>query len=302
MTASSSLTLVVLAAGMGSRYGGLKQLDPVGPSGQTMLDYGVEDAIRAGFARVVFVIRRDFEAAFREQFGQRYAGRLEVAYAFQSLEYLPGVHTVPEGRTKPWGTAQAVLATRSLVKEPFAVINADDFYGRQAYETMATHLCGQDPNRLGISMIGYPLQNTLSPHGAVNRGICQLNTDQTLAGVQEFTHIAEEADGIVRGEAMNGERRELDPQSLVSMNFWGFTPALFDYLEPYFDAFLKEHGKELKSECYLPAVVDALINEQGVRCPVLQADSPWFGVTYPDDKPRVVACIRSLTRAGLYRA
>ena len=298
----NQLTLTVLAAGMGSRYGGLKQLDPVGQSGQTMLDYAVEDALRAGFSKVVFVIRKDFETVFREQIGSRYTERMKVCYSFQSLDDIPGGYKIPTGRSKPWGTAHAVLAARDVIEEPFAVINADDFYGRAAYESMARHLSEQPCGKLALSMVGYPLRNTLSPHGTVNRGICNLKSDHSLASVEEYTEISVDKDGILRGNSMEGERTVLEEQSSVSMNFWGFTPEIFDLLEKHFSAFIKSRGNELKSECYLPSVVDALINDEGYSCPVLQVDSPWFGVTYPDDKARVVDCIRKLTESGLYDA
>jgi len=292
-------TLLILAAGMGSRYGGLKQLDPMGPSGQTMLDYAVQDAARAGFSKVVFVIRRDFEAAFRRQVGGRYADQVEVAYAFQAIDDLPEGFRAPEGRVKPWGTAHAVRAARAVVAEPFAVINADDFYGRAAYEEMAGHLSGlEDLGRLDLSMVGYRLDRTLSPHGSVNRGICRLNGDR-LQSVREYTDIRLDPDGILRGEPPSGGRERLEPEATVSMNFWGFTPALFQDLEAGFIRFLEARGGEAKSEYYIPAVVDDLISK-GRECRVLPTESPWFGVTYPEDKPRVVECIRRLTEAGDY--
>ena len=302
-------TLLLLAAGMGSRYGGLKQLDAMGPSGETMIDYAVEDACRAGFAKVVFVIRKDFEEDFRRQIGDKHAGKIELSYAFQDLHDLPGDHTPPEGRTKPWGTAHAVRAARNSITEPFAVINADDFYGREAYAQMAEQLQASgvhssDPSpetgrELSACMVGYTLRNTLSPHGMVNRGICSLEGDK-LQSVQEHTAIGKDADGQLSGENQMNERVPLSAEAVVSMNFWGFTPAIFEPLEAHFEAFLQARGQEPKSEYYLPSLVDSLIKAGEVECPVLQTQSPWFGVTYPEDKARVVESIQKLTDAGVY--
>ncbi|MGZ0655942.1 nucleotidyltransferase family protein [Coraliomargarita sp. W4R72] len=292
-------TLLLLAAGMGSRYGGLKQLDAMGPSGQTMIDYAVEDACHAGFGKVVFVIRKDFEDAFRTQVGEKHTDKIEVCYAFQDLNDLPGGHTLPAGRTKPWGTAHAVLAARDCINEPFAVINADDFYGSEAYAQMAALLQTTDLEQLSASMVGYILRNTLSPHGTVNRGICELEGGN-LQGVEEYTAIGHDADGQLRGINLEGERVTVSAEAVVSMNFWGFTPAIFAPLEARFKAFLQERGNEEKSEYYLPSLVDSLIQEGAITCPVLQTESPWFGVTYPDDKARVVASIQKLTDAGIY--
>ena len=301
-------SLLLLAAGMGSRYGGLKQLDAMGPSGETMIDYAVADACRAGFAKIVFVIRKDFEEAFRRQIGDKHAEKIDVRYAFQDLNDLPGDHTAPEGRTKPWGTAHAVRAARESIAEPFAVINADDFYGREAYAQMAEQLqaSGTKPalsseasEELSACMVGYTLYNTLSPHGSVNRGICSLD-DGKLQSVEEYTAIAKDADGELRGENLLGKRVPLSSEAVVSMNFWGFTPAIFEPLEAHFEAFLQAHGQEAQSEYYLPSLVDSLIKAGEVECPVLQTESPWFGVTYPEDKARVVESIQRLTDAGVY--
>ncbi len=294
--------LLLLAAGMGSRYGGLKQLDPMGPSGQTMVDYAVLDAERAGFGKIVFVIREDFEAAFRQQVGKRYEDRIEVRYAFQRLEDLPEPFSLPEGRSKPWGTAHAVRAAREVIEEPFAVINADDFYGREAYRQMAAYLSGPTQTEtLHTSMVGYVLKNTLSPHGTVNRGICEIDQGK-LRRVEEYTGIGWDEDGALRGDNRQGQRSKLAPDAIVSMNFWGFSPEIFEPLEEGFRKFLSEHGDEMKSEYYLPSLVDALIRRGQTSCPVLQTDSPWFGVTYPEDKARVVASLYELTEAGIYDA
>ncbi len=295
-------TLLVLAAGMGSRYGGLKQMDPMGPDGETVLDYSVFDAIRAGFGRVIFIIREDFAEAFKSGVGARFAARIEVDYAFQRLDDLPAGFSVPEGRAKPWGTAHAVRAARDLVDAPFAVINADDFYGRDAYQRAADFLTTPTAET-GVShyaMVGYPLANTLSDHGDVNRGICTRDANGLLTYVEEFVAIEREADGVVRGNALDGSRREIDTTTPVSMNFWAFTPALFGQLEIQFTEFLKQHGEKEKSEFYIPTLVDALIRQGTADCRVLDTDSQWFGVTYPDDKPHVVASIRRLIDAGEY--
>ena len=302
-------TLLLLAAGMGSRYGGLKQLDAMGPSGETMIDYAVKDACCAGFAEVVFVIRKDCEEDFRRQIGDKHAGKIELSYAFQDLHDLPGDHTPPEGRTKPWGTAHAVRAARNSITEPFAVINADDFYGREAYAQMAEQLqasgvhspvpSSETGRELSACMVGYTLRNTLSPHGMVNRGICELKGGK-LQSVQEYTAIGKDTDGQLSGENLLKERVPLCAEAVVSMNFWGFTQAIFEPLEAHFEAFLQANGQEAKSEYYLPSLVDSLIKAGEVECPVLQTESPWFGVTYPEDKVRVVECIQKLTDAGVY--
>lgn len=293
--------LLLLAAGMGSRYGGLKQLDPMGPSGQTMIDYAIHDAIRAGFGKIIFVIRKDFEAEFREQVGNKYESLVQVCYAFQALEDLPTGFSVPSGRSKPWGTAHAVRSARVHIKEPFAVINADDFYGRAAYHTMADALSRIDGEELYTGMIGYILKNTLSENGTVNRGICTINHER-LEGVEEFTEISQQSDGIVRGMSTQNEPKVLSEDAIVSMNYWGFSPNILDHLEDAFVEFLNKRGDELKSEFYLPSLVDELIKSGATTCPVMTTDSPWFGVTYPEDKPNVVASIQALTAAGLYEA
>lgn len=295
-------TLLVLAAGMGSRYGGLKQMDPMGPNGETVLDYSVFDAIRAGFGKVVFVIREDFAEAFKEGVGSRFADRIEVAYAFQKLTDLPDGFSVPAGREKPWGTAHAVRAARHVIDEPFAVVNADDFYGADAYRVIAGWFA-QHPGNDGkehYAMVGYPLRNTLSEHGSVNRGICQKDAAGLLTDVEEVVEISRGDDGIVRGTGIDGTLREIADTCPVSMNFWGFTPAWLDQLEEHFVEFLTQRGGEMKSECYIPTVVDDLIRKGAADCTVLDTSANWFGVTYPDDKPHVVASIQSLVESGDY--
>jgi hypothetical protein len=294
-------TLLVLAAGMGSRYGGLKQMDPMGPNGETVLDYSVFDAIRAGFGRVVFIIREDFAEAFQQGVGARFADRIAVDYVFQKLDDLPAGYSVPEGRQKPWGTAHAVRAARHAVKEHFAVINADDFYGADAYARASAFFDSLPEDTTSeMAMVGYPLENTLSDHGHVNRGICQINEKGFLSNVEEYLDIAREADGHVRGNALDGKRHIVPAGSLVSMNFWAFGPDFFIQLEEAFTRFLAESGEQLKSECYIPTVVDQLIHSGHAQCPVLRTTSQWFGVTYPDDKPFVVESIRKLIDAGVY--
>ena len=293
-------TLLVLAAGMGSRYGGLKQMDPMGPHGETVLDYSVFDAIRAGFGRVVFIIREDFAEVFQQSVGAKFADKIQVDYVFQKLDDLPEGFSMPEGRQKPWGTAHAVRAARNIVKEPFAVINADDFYGRDAYGRAAEFLIKQANNPNAMAMVGYPLENTLSDHGTVNRGICKLDASGALAEVEEYVNIGREDDSDVRGVGLNGERRSIPTDSLVSMNFWAFHPVFFAQLEEAFIHFMTKHGSAPKSECYIPTVVDQLIRDGKARCAVLQTTGSWFGVTYPEDKPFVVESIRKAINAGEY--
>ena len=305
-------TLVVLAAGMGSRYGGLKQVDPVGPSGEAILDYSVFDAIRGGFGKVVFVIRRDFEDSFREKVGKKYEGLVAVDYCYQDLNDLPTPYTLPEGRTKPWGTAHATRAARHAVKEPFAVINADDFYGRDAMAQLGRALSQScavggscpataDDGKLHFFMVGYRLDLTLSANGSVARGICDISPDGRLKGVTEMTKLVRSGDAAEnREDEANPVRVPLDAR--VSMNCWGFTPQLFDELETRFAKFLAARGTEPKSEWYIPFVVDELIREGKADCRVLPTDSSWFGVTYREDKPFVMAEIRKLVEAGEYPA
>ena len=294
-------TLLILAAGMGSRYGGLKQMDPMGPHGETVLDYSVYDAIRAGFGRVAFIIREDFAEAFQHGIGSRFSDRIQVDYVFQRLDDLPAGFSVPAGRTKPWGTAHAVRAARHAVNEPFAVINADDFYGHDAYLHAAAFFASLPAAAANASaMVGYPLENTLSDHGHVNRGICKIDEKGFLTNVEEYLNIERESDGQVRGNALDGMRHTVATGSLVSMNFWAFGPGFFVQLEEAFNRFLAESGNQLKSECYIPTVVDHLIHGGHSQCRVLQTTSPWFGVTYPEDKPYVVESIRQLITAGEY--
>ncbi len=300
-----SPTLLVLAAGMGSRYGGLKQIDPMGPNGETMLDFSVFDALRAGFNKVVFVIRRDFEHAFRNAVGAKFSGQIEVAYAFQDLHDLPSGFTVPDGRTKPWGTAHAIRAARDLISTPFAAINADDFYGRESYQQIAHHFSAPSHNENGhpnpdhYCMVGYQIENTLSDHGHVSRGICSVESG-FLQSVEEHTGIARSPAGAVLGTSSAGHHDEIPDGTPVSMNFWGFSPSAFKHIESHFSLFLEKHGSDPKAECYIPSVVDSLIRSGSADCRVLPTSSPWFGVTYPDDKPIVIETIRRLMASGDY--
>ena len=293
----SKPSLLVLAAGMGSRYGGLKQLDPVGPGGETLLDYSVYDAIRAGFDRVVFLIRRDIEKEFRGQIGSRYAGKIEVDYAFQELDALPAGFKPPAGRTKPWGTAHAIWCARHALSGPFAAINADDFYGEAAFRQIGAFLqsVSISARPATFSMAGYRLDKTLSEHGTVARGICQVGADGLLREIEELTDIARRADGhIACGE------RILAGDVPVSMNFWGFTPQVFPLLDKILCDFLARYATSEKSEHYIPSAVAEMIAAGDASVRVVPTDSDWFGVTYRDDKPRVVESIRRLVNEGRY--
>ena len=296
-------TLVVLAAGMGSRYGGLKQVDPVGPSGEAILDYSVFDAHRAGFGKVVFIIRKDIEDVFRKQVGSKYEGLLPVEYAFQDINDLPAPYGVPEGRAKPWGTAHAIRAARNVVKEPFAAINADDFYGRDAFARLGAFLeKGATPapgEPLRFAMVGYRLDLTLSDNGHVARGICSVTPDGHLASVTEMTKIVRTPDGAENIENPDAPVK-LTGEERVSMNLWGFSPELFAALEERFPAWLAKNGAEAKSEWYIPFVVDEMIHEGKATVEMLPTESSWFGVTYREDKPFVTSSIRALVDAGEY--
>ena len=290
-------TLIILAAGMGSRYGGLKQLDEIGPNGEAIIDYSLYDAIRAGFGKVVFVIRHDFEEAFKERFDPKLKGRITVEYVYQSLDKLPGGFTLSPDRQKPWGTAHALLMADGAVNEPMAVINADDFYGRKAYQAMADFLASStDPDE--YSMIGYNVENTLSDHGTVSRGVCATDASGYLTTVVERTKIMGEPDGIFFYE--EDGKHQLNPKSPVSMNFWGLKPNVFNYLKEGFAQFLTEHGTELKSEYFIPLLINDNIVNGNIKTKVIECDSPWFGVTYIEDKPIVKGRIDQLISEGVY--
>ena len=292
----SAPALLVLAAGMGSRYGGLKQMDAVGPGGEAIVDYSIYDALRAGFRRVVFVVRREIEAEFRKKVGARFEHVVEVGYVLQELQRLPEGFHVPAGRTKPWGTTHAVLSAAGAIDGPFAVINADDFYGAESYRLLAEHLKSDTKEH---ALVGYVLGRTLSAYGAVARGVCEVDAAGRLRAVTELTHI-ERAGAYIRNTAADGTVDELTGDELVSMNLWGLRAAIFPWLQERFMAFLTVHGTGLNAECYLPAAMNELIDAGKVGVRVLQTPESWFGVTYQEDKPEVVASVRRLVEAGEY--
>ncbi len=281
---------------MGSRYGGLKQIDPVGPSGETILEYSVFDALRAGFGRVVFLIRRDIEKEFRDVVGVKFEGRANVDYAFQELDDLPEGFSVPEGRTKPWGTTHAILCAERALPGPFAAINADDFYGEGAYRALAEHLKSGSPD---FAMVGFVLRNTLSDFGTVARGVCRTSADGYLEQIEERTGVARDGNGARFLDA-EGVEQHLTGDEPVSMNFWGFDSGLFPLLKSRFVDFLKAHGQEEKSEDYIPNAVGAFVRSGACRVKVLGSNDPWFGVTYKEDRPIVVENILRLVEGGRY--
>jgi dTDP-glucose pyrophosphorylase len=292
-------TLLILAAGIGSRYGGLKQLDTVGPNGEAIIDYSIYDAIQAGFGKVVFVIRKSIEKDFKEFIGNKLDGKIEVKYAFQELDKIPeGIKLNPE-RVKPLGTGHAVLVAADVIDENFAVINADDFYGRDAYLTIAEYFKNLDSSSLDNCMVGYNLKNTLSDNGYVSRGQCTSDENNYLIDVVERTHIEKKEDEIFF-EDENKNESLLDGNTLVSMNFWGFTPQYFVELENRFTKFIKDNNNELKAEFFIPTVVNELITEGKGKTKVLESSAEWFGVTYQEDRPVVVESIRNLIRQGKY--
>ena len=295
-------TLLILAAGMGSRYGGLKQIDSVGPSGETIMDYSIYDAIRAGFDKVVFIIRKDFEEAFREKIVSKYEGKIQIELAFQDPLDLPEGCAFPEGREKPWGTAHAIRAARKIIDAPFAAINADDFYGTDAFRRLAAFLSQADlsaqPKQ--FAMVGYRLDQTLSENGSVARGICEVSPSGKLVGVTEMTKIARKADGAIQNEEDPAAPVPLKGDCLVSLNLWGFTPALFDGMEERFATWFKEHEGQLKAEWYIPFYVDELVKAGKATVDVLPTESSWFGVTYREDKPVVVEAIKKMVAEGVY--
>lgn len=291
-------TLFVLAAGMGSRYGGLKQIDGLGPSGETIMDYSVYDALRAGFGKVVFVIRKDFEEAFRKAVISKYADKVPCEVCFQSVDSVPEGCTFNPERTKPWGTNHAVLMAKGLINEPFAVINADDFYGRESFQVLADYLKSVEGTKGKYCMVGYRVANTLSENGSVSRGVCATDENGYLTDVVERTKIEKVGDKIIYTE--DGVDTEISPNSPVSMNMWGFTPEYFDYVEKAFVEFLKTRGQELKSEFYIPTLVNDMIRSGEATCKVLDTTSKWFGVTYAEDRPQVVMKINNLVKEGVY--
>lgn len=296
-----SLTLLVLAAGMGSRYGGLKQIDPVGPGGETLLDYSVYDAVRAGFDRVVFIVRGDMEQDFRAAVASRVERRVAVEYCRQELEMVPGWFSIPPERRKPWGTGHAVLAARDAIGGNFAAVNADDFYGAGSYRRLAGHLQQAADGRRGdYGMVGFRLRETLSDHGTVARGVCR-SSQGLLEQVVELTRIARSGDGAVHTDPQ-GRARNLSGDELVSMNMWGFTPSIFEHLERAFARFLRERGREDGAEFMIPTLVNDLVAAGQAKVRVLRSFDSWFGVTYREDRDRVTSQIRDLVRRGSYPA
>ena len=293
-------TLLVLAAGMGSRYGALKQMDGVGPNREAIIDYSIYDAIRAGFGKVVFVIRESFAAEFREVFSaERFGGRIEVEFVYQELGNLPEGFTVPEGREKPWGTNHALMMAAPVIHEPFAVINADDFYGADAYRVIGDYLSKLGESENDYCMVAYELSKTLSENGTVSSGVCTVSPEGLLESMVERTQIERIADGrIVYHDG--GADEELAEDTPVSMNLFGFTPDYFAHAEEYFRTFLQEHGRELKSECYMPSVVNKLIHEGTSTLRVLRSSAQWFGVTYKADREPLVKRIHDLIASGAY--
>lgn len=290
-------TLLILAAGIGSRYGSLKQLDQLGHNGKTIIDYSVFDAKRAGFAKVVFVIRKSISKEFEETLMQKLAPHIEVDYVLQELENIPTGIQMHPNRVKPWGTGHAVLMAKDAIKEPFAVINADDFYGADAFRVLYDHL--QHAEEGQYAMVGYQLKNTLSAHGTVSRGVCQTDEDMMLKDITERTKIALIGHSIKYIDE-SGISLELNPQSIVSMNCWGFTPGFFCQLQNAFNEFIKDNAQTLKSEYYIPAVVNSLINTGQASVKVLQSHAKWFGVTYREDREHAVKQLESLTLSGEY--
>ena len=286
-------TLFVLAAGMGSRYGGLKQLDGLGPNGETIMDYSIFDAIRGGFGKLVFVIRKSFEKDFREKIISKYENHIPVEVVFQDLNDLPEGFTCPEGREKPWGTNHAVLMGKKVINEPFAVINADDFYGRDSFAVLGKQLSEMDGKKNDYCMVGYRVGNTLSESGSVARGVCATNEEGYLTGVVERTAI-ERIDGDIQFVDENGKKVVLEENTPVSMNMWGFTPDYFEYSEEFFKEFLKANMGNLKSEYFIPLMVNKLITEGTARVKVLDTTSKWFGVTYAADPQGAGGKIQSL--------
>lgn len=293
-------TLLVLAAGMGSRYGSLKQLDGLGPNNETIMDYSIYDAIRAGFGKVVFVIRKSFESDFREKILSKYENQIPVELVYQDIDNLPEGFSVPEGREKPWGTNHAVMMAKNVIKEPFAVINADDFYGKESYKVLAQKLTSVNDKKGDYCMVGYRVGNTLSESGSVARGVCQVNEKDQLTGVVERTAIERNKNGEIAFTDENGIECTLNENTPVSMNMWGFTPDYFEYSDKLFVKFLEEKGRDLKSEFFIPLVVNELVSQHLATVQVLDTPAQWFGVTYVNDRQGVVDRIKALVDKGEY--
>lgn len=295
---SNKPTLVILAAGMGSRYGGLKQMDAFTPKGDTIIDFSLFDAIQAGFGKVVFVIRESFKAEFKANFDKKLEGKIKVEYVYQELENVPEKY-INLKRIKPWGTGHALLMTKNNIKENFAIINADDFYGRDAFITIANQLKNTDKNSCSFSMVGYPLKNTLSENGYVSRGECTIDENGFLKDVTERVRI-EKIHGVLKSENEQKEMIPIDENTIVSMNIWGFTPKCFEFAESYFLEFLEENKEELKAEFYLPTIVNKMLKTDKATVNVLQSESKWFGVTYHNDKEKVEKEIQKLIKQEVY--
>lgn len=291
-------TLLILAAGMGSRYGKLKQMDSFGPNGETIIEYSIYDAIAAGFGKLVFIVRDSFKTEFETYFRSKLDGKIDMEFVSQELNIVPDGMSYIEERQKPWGTAHAIWVAKNVINEPFGVINADDYYGVEAYSQLASFLTDQQNNK-DFAVVAYYLRNTLSDHGTVNRGVCTLNEEGHLIDVKECVKIKRYLDGIIRYPLDEGNA-ELSEDTLVSMNMWGFLPSYFDYCESMFIDFLKNEGMKLTSEFYIPTLVDNLIKNNILNVSVIDTESDWFGVTYQEDKPFVMDKITSLIENGVY--
>ena len=293
-----NLTLVIMAAGMGSRYGGVKQLEGIGPSGETLMDYSIHDAIKAGFNKVVFIIRKDLQEAFDNHYAKRFQNKIEIKYVYQDT-FKPYEENYTIDRSKPWGTGHAMLSTREVVKEPFAILNADDYYGRSAFEALANQL-SDNTSQNKVFLLGYKLINTLSDHGTVSRGLCQVNNENLLVDVEELTDIGKREDQIYYDK--EGKSYKLKDEDLVSMNFWGFMPSIYDDLDAAFNDFLRNNYNSPKAEFYIPSFVDLMLKDKKIEVKVIPTDESWLGVTYKEDKPLVIDGIKQLVQQGLYPA
>lgn len=293
------ITLVIMAAGMGSRYGGLKQIDPIGPNGEIIIDFSVYDAIRAGFNKIVFVIKKEIEHDFKEAIGNKLSGQVKVEYVYQDIHNLPEGCLLPEGRVKPWGTGHAVLSCKDVVNEPFAVINADDYYGREAFELLYKEL-SENSDEHTFCMVGYNVANTLTENGHVSRGVCEISEEGQLTSITERTRIEKRGAGIMFTEDGEGWT-EIPSDSIVSMNCWGFSPLMIEELNRRFGLFLEKNKENiLKAEYFLPFVVDELIKENRAKVKVLVTDEKWYGVTYKEDKEKVMSAVKDMIAAGKY--
>ena len=292
-------TLLILAAGMGNRYGGLKQIDPIGPNGEIIIDYSIYDAIRAGFGKLVFIIRHYFEDAFKEKIGNKFDGIVETAYAYQELDAALEGFVLPPDRKKPWGTGHATLMGRDFIEEPFAVINADDYYGIDSFKMMADFLCGHEVSATAYAMVGFQLRNTLSEYGSVARGVCYCDGDDYLSDIFERTGVEKHGNGA-RYFDKDGTEHLLTGDEVVSMNLWGFHQSVFEHTSAKFKDFLKEHGNDPKAELFIPTVIDDLVESGKVKVKVLPTHDTWFGVTYKEDREIAERCIRKLIADGLY--